>query len=164
MPQPDDRIIEFLTDLSACLCAEITPEGAEEPPTCLCIPIPGNFPAQAYAGSGEDQAWVRLVDTFPSSVPGQQWQGTYDQAFGTSLVVEMGVARCFKLPRNGVFTETLLTSLWTQQMRDLGAMRRAIACCTGRSWDAGALVVGNYRPIGPEGNMSGAVIGLAIQI
>lgn len=162
MPQPDDRIIDLLTDLSGCLCAELTPEGEEEPPECLCGPIPGSFPGQTYAGEG-DVAWVRLVDSFPSNTPGQQWQGPFDQALATSLVVELGVMRCFEWPSDGAFDAELLESLWSRQMEDLGAMRRALVCCTGQSWSKKDLVVGNYRPV-TDGDMVGGLIAVALQI
>lgn len=163
MPQPDDQILELLTDLAGCLCSELTPEGGEPFP-CLCSPIPGNFPGQSYAGEGNDQAWVRLADFFPSNAPGQQQQRPVSEVFSRSLIVEMGVMRCFTWPNRSEFSSRLLDELFTQQMRDLGAMERALQCCVGRSWDESQLVVGNYRPIGPEGNMYGAVRSLALQI
>lgn len=164
MPQPDDLILERLNDLAACLCAELTPAGADEVPMCLCIPVPGAFMAQAYVGEGEDVAWVRLADSFPSNRPGVQHVNTFDQVGGTSLMVEMGVMRCFPVNQDGSVDPGDLTETWRQQIRDLGAMRRAIQCCTGRSWSARDLVVGNYRPIGPEGDLVGGVISLALQV
>lgn len=164
MPQPDDRILELLTDLAGCLCSELTPDDADEPFMCLCNPIPGNFPAQSYAGEGEDMAWVRLVDFIATNTPGQQNQLTADRVFGRSLLVEMGVVRCFEWPERSEFGTDLLNDMFSRQMRDLGAMERALQCCVGRSWDQNQLVIGNYRPIGPEGNLYGGVRTLALQI
>lgn len=165
MPQPDDRIITRLEDLSACLCAELAemngPDGS--PPACLCIPIPGSFPAQAFSTGGEDMGWVRLVDKFPSNTPGQQAALTYNMVSGFTVVIEMGVARCFEYPDDSVFDEEHLTQIWRQQMRDIGAMDRAINCCTGRSWRGNDFVVGNYRSMGPEGNMLMGLITIAMQ-
>lgn len=163
MPEPDDTIKTLLQDLSTCLCNEITVPPATEPPTCLCIPIPGIFPADVYGGAG-DMAWVRLVDMFPSNTPGVQFEGTYDQSFSSSIIVEMGITRCYKVPNKGVLGERLLLSMWEQQMSDVGAMERAIVCCTGRTWDASQLRVGNYRPRGPEGELYGGVKVLALQL
>lgn len=164
MSQPADRIIELLQSLQGCLCAELTPEGEEKPPTCLCIPIPGAFNAMAYSGDGEDAAWVRLQDMFPSNTPGVQWSGPFDQSVSTTLLVEVGVVRCFDWPQDGSFGEDDLLAIWEQQMRDAGALQRAIHCCTNSTWDASQLVVGNYRPIGPEANMTGGMIVLALQL
>lgn len=163
MPEPDDSILTLMTDLAGCLCAELTPEGEESFP-CLCGPIPGTFPAQTYAGEGSDMAWVRLVDFYGSNTPGLQSQLPSSQVAGRSLIVEMGVVRCFPWPHRGVFSKDLLFGMFTQQIRDMGAMERALACCVGRSWDEEQLVIGNYRPIGPEGNMYGGTRSLALQL
>lgn len=164
MPQPDGKIIELFTDLQACLCSELTPEGDDEPPLCLCVPLPGFYPAQTYAGVGTEVAWVRLADYFPSNSPGVQAQVPFNAAHGRTLLIEVGVLRCYDVPDDGEFDSELLMSMWLRQMADLGAIERAIACCTGRSWDSNQFVVGNYRPIGPEGDLFGGAMAIAMQI
>src|SRR6478736_1573141 len=164
MPQPDDTIITLMSDLSACLCAELaTMAGTEDPPTCFCTPIPGSFPGQAYMGQGEDIAWVRLADMFPSNTPAQQNNVPLAMVAASTLIVEMGVMRCFSPNRDGSWSQEELHDLWLIQMRDLGAMQRAIQCCTGRSWDDNQVVVVNYVPVGPEGDVVGGRIPLAVQ-
>lgn len=88
----------------------------------------------------------------------------YNQVAARTLLIEVGVVRCFEWPDDSMFGEGDLTVIWKQQMRDLGAMERAIACCTGRSWDGNQFVLGNYIPIGPEGNMGGGMFSIAMQI
>jgi hypothetical protein len=164
MPQPDDDIITRLEDLTACLCGEMTPEDAEEPAACLCIPIPGSFPAQAFSGKGEDMGWVRLVDKFPSNAPGQQSPLTYNMVSGFSVIVEIGIARCFDFPDDSMFDEEQLTAIWRQQMRDIGIIDRAIACCATRTWHGNEFIVGNYSSMGPEGNMLMGRVQIAMQL
>jgi hypothetical protein len=164
MPQPDDKILTLLNDLAACLCSQLSPDEDTPPPTCLCIPLPGAFPAQAYSGAGEDMAWVRLANYFGSNTPGQQVMLPFNQVHGRTLLIEVGVVRCFEWPEDSMFGEGDLTEIWNQQIRDLGSMERAIACCTNRSWDGNQFVVGNYVPIGPEGNMGGGMLSIAMQI
>lgn len=162
MPQPDDKIIALLEALATCLCTELGSDG-EEPPNCLCGLIPGIFPAQSYAGVGEDMAWVRLGDYFGSNSPGAQLQLPYNQVFGHTILIEMGVIRCVEWPADSMFEQNQLHGMTIQQIRDLGAMERAIACCAGSSWDDNQFVVGNYRAIGPEGDTLGGVISIAMQ-
>lgn len=162
--EPDTKIITLLTDLQACLCSELTPEGEDRAPLCLCVPVPGAFPGHAYAGQGNDVAWVRLADYFPSNTPGVQAPLPFSSANGRTLLIEMGVVRCHAVPERLEYDEDLLTEIWTAQMRDLGAMERALACCTGRSWDANQFVIGNYRAIGLEGDMAGGMLSIAMQI
>jgi len=165
MPQPDDTIITLMSDLSACLCAELgAMAGTDSAPTCFCTPIPGSFPGQAYVGEGEDIAWVRLVEMYPSNTPGQRLATTLDTAAAMTLIIEVSVMRCFQLRRDGTWNETMLNDLWERQMRDVGALQRAIQCCTGRTWDENQVVVGNYVPMGPQGDMLGGMIPLAVQI
>jgi hypothetical protein len=164
MPEPDDKIIALLTDLQGCLCAQLTPEGAEGPPLCLCIPIPGVYPGQAYAGVGQELAWARVADYFPSNTPGVQSLLPYNATHGRTVLIEMGVLRCHSVPKNGNYTSDQLLAMSTRQMEDIGSMERALACCTGASWDANQFVVGNYRPIGPEGDLYGGAISIAMQI
>jgi hypothetical protein len=161
MSQPADRIIALLEDLTACLCSEV----AEDDSTmCFCIPIPGQFVGQAYLGGAADIAWVRLVTTFPSNIPGQQLNIPAAQVFGTTYLVEMGVMRCWNIKRTNTPTPEQLMAAWRQQMVDLGAMQRALQCCTGKSWDPNQYVVGNYQPIGPDGDMIGGAMSVALQL
>lgn len=161
--EPEDTIITLMSDLAACLCSELAAiSGDGEPPTCFCTPIMGAFPGQAYLGTAGDIAWLRVVDTFGSNTPGEQTGLTFDQTSGETVIVEMGVMRCFSPPKSWGGDD--LHELWVRQMQDWGAMKRAIACCTGRSWDDNQLVVGNYVPMGPEGDIFGGMIPLAIQI
>lgn len=164
MPQPDDRIIELLEDLTACLCSELIVGDEDVFDGCFCIPIPGQFVGQAYLGAGADIAWVRLVTTFPSNTPGQQLNAPAAQVYGTTYIVEMGVMRCLKIKPTGTPTAAQLQQWWRQQMRDLGSMQRALACCTGKSWDANQFVVGSYVPVGPDGDLLGGTQSVALQL
>lgn len=163
MPNPDDRILGYLNGLATCLCTELAAlDGA--PPRCLCGIIPGSFPGQSYGGVGVDMAWVRLANYFGSNTAGAQLQLTYDRVLGRTLVIEIGVVRCFKVPRGGVFDEVSLADMTTRQMRDLGAIERAIACCSSATWNGHDFVVGNYVPIGPEGDVFGGLFQIALQM
>src|SRR5690349_23660354 len=104
MPQPDDRIITLLNDLQACLCAELSTDD-EPAPTCLCVPIPGSFPAQAYMGTEGDVAWVRLANYFGSNSPGQQSVQPFNQVHARTLLIEVGVVRCFEWPVDSMLVE-----------------------------------------------------------
>lgn len=164
MPQPDDRIIELLEDLTACLCSNLIVGDDVEFAGCFCIPIPGQFVGQAHLGGAADIAWVRLVTTFPSNVPGQQLNAPAAQVFGTTYLVEMGVMRCWQINKNATPTAAQLQARFRQQMRDLGSMQRALVCCSGKSWDPNQYVVGNYQPIGPDGDMYGGAQSIALQL
>src|SRR6478735_7782123 len=90
-----DRINDRLEALTACLCAELTPDDAVEPFLCLCQRIPGVFPGESYAGEGEDMAWVRVGTAYPSQVLGQAAQIPGNCSTSIGWDVEIGVMRCF---------------------------------------------------------------------
>jgi hypothetical protein len=147
----DQGVWPNLLALRDCLCEEIAKSGLPE--VCYCDVMPGALAPFDFADDG--QAWVRLVNAFPSLIfPNQSTDLRASCAAPLAYVIEVGIVRC--APRyDGAghppsqaeeFEATRI------QMADMAAMRRAIQCCLNRK-DA---VLGIYTPIGPdEGGIGG---------
>lgn len=161
-------VYTVLTDLAACLCAELTPEGADAPNLCFCGVIAGDLPYDAmgvgcdgnpYEDDNCGQAWVRLVNAYPSTQVGVADVEPRNCANAVGFDVEIGVVRCFPIEeRGGAVSDIEMLSAVQQQVEDMYAMQRAILCC-------GALedyVLGQYLPSGPEGGLVGGVWTLSV--
>jgi hypothetical protein len=148
---------EMLTNLAACLCAELTPDGADGPDLCFCGLMPGQQPALDLGDCPDacGMAWVRLMDAYPAVGLGVEWDPTNNGGCGPMIgaTVEVGVIRCFEQPAHGgpPEPEELLAGT-QQQIEDMLAMRRAIMCC---NLDDEDYALGRYAPYGPQGFIVG---------
>lgn len=138
----DTSIYPLLIELASCLCQQMEALGG--PNLCYCGVVTGNT-TMDFCGGGncaEDcggQAWVRLVDAFPSSVFPSADAVMINCNSPWAYSVEIGVARCAPVGEaNGVNGYTRPTmeqevAAMRLQTADLSAMRRAIQCCFGKT-------------------------------
>jgi hypothetical protein len=125
--------------LSACLCLELEKSGG--PALCYCGPIAGEVSLD-YCGGGCDgtgcggQAWVRLLDVFPSSVFPSVDSTLANCRSPFAFTIEVGVARCAPMGEsgaNGYVPPTMEQNVEAIRLQaaDIAAMRRAVQCCFG---------------------------------
>jgi len=149
-------INDLLCDLSACLCAALTPEGAAGPDLCFCGVVPGQQVALDHGECerGCGMAWTRLVTAYPASGLAVPFDPTISGGCGLLLgvTIEIGVIRCINLPDDGIPEAAELERATRQQMEDMLAMRRAVLCC---GLETGDYALSNYQPYGPEGIIVG---------
>ena len=138
----DIAVYPLIVDLSACLCTAL--EEAGGPDLCYCGPQVGELVLD-FCGGGCDgegcggQAWVRLVDAFPSSVFPSQDAILTNCRSPWAFSLEIGVARCAPMgDANGVGgydPPTMEQNLAAMRLQtsDLAAMRRAVTCCFGKT-------------------------------
>jgi hypothetical protein len=148
---------ELLCDLAACLCAELTPEGAPGPDLCFCGIAPGQQFAEDYIWGCDTKcgsAWVRLITAYPADGVGAPADGVVGCGRGLGVDIEIGVLRCVEQPGDGSApTEEMLAAASVAQMNDLLAVRRMIACCP--SLNDVDYSLGVYTPVGPRGAVVG---------
>jgi hypothetical protein len=153
----------LLCDLAACLCAELTPDGRNEPDLCFCGVIPGEIADAGMAGfggsceSGEcGMAWVRLEAAYPAETAGEVSVTANNCGTFLGLDIEIGVLRCVDCGEDGEPpTAAALEKAVAKQLADMEAMRSAVRCC-----DALADIdyrLGTYAPVGPQGCVAGGV-------
>lgn len=150
----DSAIWPALTELVTCLCSTI--EDAGLPPTCFCGLVPGDQVAWDYiTDSGEGQAWVRLMNVYPSSAfPAADTTLRSSCASPLAAQVEMGILRCAPMPGDDG-TPPGMSEQWEAtrlQMADMRAMYSAVRCCYDKQE---AMVLGQYNPVGPAGGIVG---------
>lgn len=158
---------ELLCDIAACLCAELTPDGAAEPDLCFCGVIPGQTFAHDYVWGCNNgkcgAAWVKLMTAYPAVAPGVPDEQAGNCGFGLGIDVEIGTIRCVEQPADGSPPdEEMMAAAVRNQMSDLVAIRRAVACC-----DALAdldFILGNYVPIGPQGGIAGGTWAISVML
>lgn len=166
----DTVVWPVLMELHQCLCDEIV--AAELPGVCYCDLLPGENVAMEYCGPscedmdcGNGQAWVRLVESYPSTNFPNPIDFTAQAAVGCdaplAVTVEMGVARCAPVvsedrPSSG---ESPTAGQWREtaqlQFADMSAMRRAVQCCMDEKRAVKKYTLGTYEPFGPEGGCVG---------
>jgi hypothetical protein len=160
----EDKIIyPAMIRLSACLCLEIEASGL--PATCSCGPMIGNLVLD-YCGTCADgkcggQAWVRLVEAFPTVDFPSQALELRNCASPLAYQLEVGIVRCRPVGTvsgvRGYTPPTLEQNVEALrlQLADMAAMRRAVECCFG---DAEIdYILGSYNPITVEGDCLGGV-------
>lgn len=150
-------ISDLLTDLSACLCAALTPDGATEPDLCFCGIISGEGVTADVGFEGDDacgMAWVRLVAAYPATQI-----GIFDQSGNTcgkflGVDIELGILRGIEVPEGTeVMDPDVVMAEAIQQADDMVLIRRAIQCCD--SLENLDYMLGTYTPIGPDGALAG---------
>lgn len=154
-----------LERLAVCLCAQIIADGS--PATCFCGVSPGSgFSPDLLQCEDTEScgiAFVQLQSSYPSQTVGvvDQTPGNCGVTIGFDAVI--GVLRCFPLQDDGSNPppETQL-ELFRQQTLDMESMRRALICC---DWlPSKDVIVGQYTPVGPEGELIGGTFQLFGQV
>jgi hypothetical protein len=153
----DDPAYQRVIELSACLCTAIT--DAELPEPCYCGPFfGGDVPfdhCEGCSGGKCGQAWVRLVQSYPSLVfPTPTDVGTC--ASPLAYEWEIGIARCAPTLDDAGNPPTLEQNMDATRLQyaDMRAMRRAIQCCWGDGggdFDDREYVLGVYSALPVQG-------------
>ena len=145
-------ILERMTDLTACIVAQITVDGSPEP--CWSGIVAGQAVDLGLAGVDCDggMVWVRLAQAYPSQSIGQVAQSLGNCSVGTGFDLEMGIIRPIELTEEGPDPAQALADA-EQQMKDMQTMRRALVCCS--SFHPKDFILGSYQPYGPLGGVLG---------
>lgn len=148
---------DLLCNLAACLCAELTPDGAPEPDLCFCGLVPGQVFAHDYAWECDSKcgaAWVRLVTAYPAEGVGVPAENRLGCGTLLGMDIEVGVIRCItQEPDGNPPTVEELETAAANQFADMIASRKAIKCCEGLQQYDHSLSV--YQPLGPQGMVTG---------
>ena len=114
----------------------------------------------------EGLAWVRVQSVSGVRALGDRLNVTCFEQERT-LVLEMGVVRCApSAPTTGVPTEDQWTAAALQLDADMGAMEAAVCCAFGATEGTAAeeVAVGEYRPLGVDGNCIGGTMTVTIRM
>lgn len=167
----DTSIYPLLIELASCLCQQM--DAIDGPDLCYCGITTGNIALDYCGGSCESggcggQAWVRLVDGFPSSI-----FPTVDAVMTNcnspwAFSLEIGVARCAPIGDvngvNGYTPPTLAQQVEAIRLQtaDMAAMRRALQCCFAKT-DRDYLI-GQYSQLDVnDGGCLGGTINLFVR-
>jgi hypothetical protein len=159
---------EILASIAACVCAELTPDGADGPDVCFCDVVPGQVFAHDYVWGCEADgkcgaAWVRMITAYPAvgvGVPADKRPGC---GFLLGVDVEIGVIRCLEAGENGNAPEAeVMNAAAMQEIDDMIAIRRAIMCCD--ALEDIDISLGNYQPTGPAGMVFGGTWALSLAL
>lgn len=142
--------------LAECLCTEVSKNG---PALCFCGVVAGETVALDRIGECDDEhngmAWVRLTTAYPSQTIGRVDTTIRNCAGGIGFEVEIGVMRL--APSYGTDLEHLDPPTEAEELAaariatdDMIALFRAVQCCLGDDYIAGA-----YLPVGPQGGVVG---------
>jgi hypothetical protein len=157
----DNLIYPTIIQMVACLCTEIAESGLPEP--CSCGPIVGDlildYCGQCADGKCGGQAWVRLVDSYPSIDFPTPNQALNNCAAPIAYQLEVGIARCKPVGSTSGVRGFVPPSLEQQvaalrlQTADMAAVRRAVQCCLGD--DTIDYILGSYIPLTGEADCLG---------
>lgn len=156
-----------LTDLAACLCAQILDPENGVPDVCFCGVVPGEQAAANYAEGNCARgtcgmAWVRLMATYPMKAIGvvDPTPGNCGASLGAD--VEMGILRCFPLGDETGAGPTMeqLVRATRLQVADSVVMQKAILCCP--SIPSKEFMLNGYTPAGPAGDLVGGIWTMSI--
>jgi hypothetical protein len=144
-----------LSDLAACLCAQI--EDSELPGLCFCGVVPGDAAVGDHAGDCNDvcgMGWVRLATAYPAASVGIPNEEPGNCSSGMGMDVEIGVLRCLEIPSDGSAPSAAALAEATElQQADMLMMWRAVMCCD--AFIPSEVKMGGYRPMGPLGGLVG---------
>lgn len=144
----DPNIWPIMQELKECMCQTLEDRGLM-PGDCFCGVLPGDNVSYDYTNG---MAWVRLVDSYPSSTfPSQDSAFTSCQA-PLAATLEVAALNCVPgLTASGVFPgEAILKEATRLQLATMHALRYAIQCC-----EIEEIMLGAYTPVGPQGNLVG---------
>lgn len=145
----DDVIWPLMVQLSQCLCEEIEARGLL-PGDCFCGILPGD---QATWDYSTGMAWVRLVDSYPSTVfPTANTTPRASCSASLVATLEVGLLQCAPQmgPDGSPPTQAEQFEAARLQIAGMRAMQQAIACC-----DLPIVTLGSYTPNGPLGGLVG---------
>lgn len=152
---PPNPLYVRLTDLAACLCAQIQESG--EPDVCFCGVIPGDAAVADHAGDCEvkcGMAWVRLSNSYPVTGVGIPDETAGNCGSSMGLEVEVGILRCLEIPADGSPPPPpAMSEAVRLQSADLMTIWRAVMCC--EAINSKDVRIGEYRPMGPLGGLYG---------
>lgn len=165
----DNIVYPTMISLSACLCAQFEHLGLPQP--CSCGPMVGelviDYCSNCADGKCGGQAWVRLVNVFPSIDFPQPSQTLNTCAMPLAYQLEVGVVRCKPVGSTsgarGFTPPTLEQQVGALRLQtaDIQAMLRAINCCfDDTNMD---FIVGQYNPVTPEGDCLGGAFTLWVR-
>lgn len=156
MPYTEDtRIWPILVEMLDCYKSELI--GRELDDECMVTLSPG---LAVDLGLEGDYGWVRLATIVPSTTFPIQDQTSTNCSTYYAGTVELGMARCIRVPEADVLSELENSDYVRKQMADWAAMRAAVDCCMKKQ---GFMVMsGAYQPFGPEGGMYGGVLSVSI--
>lgn len=147
-------ITELMTDLAACLCAQITVDKSPEP--CWCGVMPGQAPILDAMGAKcpSGIAWVRMASAYPSVSVGQAAQVVGHCGSGMGYDLELGILRLNTGGKSVTGPDEALSLAYAeQQIKDMETMRKAVMCCT--ALGKKDFILGAYSPYGPIENITG---------
>lgn len=164
MPLTDNRIFTLVTDLAACLCAQINDEENGLAGVCFCGVVPGEAAPIDYASTCDDGvcgvAYVRMLSLYPSATVGMPNEQPGNCGVQTGVDIEVGIMRCFPMGEaDELPTEADLMDATRLQIADAMALQRAVNCCP--SLGSKDFILGPYVPAGPLGGVYGGTISLA---
>lgn len=172
----DLDIYPLMVELSACLCTELADSGL--PPVCRCGLMPGTSPTLDFSGDvtcangGCGQAWVRLVNAFPSDDFPNPAVGIAQRCdIALAYELEVGISRCEDVGRtvgNKYTPPTLAAQVNSvrQYTADMAAMRRAILCCFRGAHDERddlEIALGLYQPLDSSGGVGGGIWNVTVR-
>lgn len=142
MPLIEDKsVYPLIVALSACLCTALQERGG--PALCYCGPMAGPLVLdhcgnETCDGNGcGGQAWVRLVDAFPSNLFPSIDNALQNCKSPFAYTLEVGVARCAPMGSatgvGGYEPPSMSDQLESIRIQtsDIAAIRSAIQCCFG---------------------------------
>lgn len=148
-------IYQRMTDIAACLCAQI--EIDDVPGVCFCGVVTGDVMVADSAGDCDTvcgMAWVRLVNAQPVAGVGVPSETAGNCTSEVGFDLEVGILRCIRIPEDGepltVEEQAEATEL---QMDDALLIRRALVCC--ESMSTKDFILRGYTPMGPLGGLYG---------
>lgn len=167
MSLPYSPIAARMEALSACLCAAILDPANGVPDVCFCGIVPGEAVAAQYAGNCSSKcgmAWVRLVSVYPSNAVGVLSVLPARCDTGMGMDVEVGIVRCMSVgdQQGNLPTPKEQLDAALLQYADIAVMWKAILCC--EAIPSGDVILGQYRPIGPEGGLVGGSFTLSMAV
>lgn len=149
----------LMTEIAACLCAQI--ETDERPKPCFCGVVPGaavvaNFMPDCFNNEDlptDGMAWVRLAAAYPAFQPGIVVENPAEASVaGLGFDIEVGILRSIPLPTEGL-DEAQSADAVTSQMDDMITIRKAIMCCV--ALERADFLLNSYTPVGPIGGVVG---------
>lgn len=159
-------VFDRVSDLAACLCAQIADPENGVPDVCFCGIMPGDQAVGDYGGDCKvacGLAWVRLVSLYPMAVIGAPDPTPGNCGVGVGIDVEMGIMRCISIG-NDVTGElpsaAELLEAAQLQFADALVMRKALFCCDAIPTKEGIMTV--YTPAGPMGGLVGGTVTVSL--
>lgn len=164
----DTMTLPLAESLLACLCEAL--EGTIAGAPCHCCLAVGPPPADyccECAGGSSGQAWVRVVEIYPTSkFPVRTLElAKCGQTEAYAVELELGTYRCVStLDDDGTPPTCAQTTRDVEvQLDDAAAMRHAV-CCFQAQEGGRVLVRGSWQPIAPAGGCAGGIMRVTVAV